>query len=175
MFITEAKLRSIIKQVLVDTKLIEGGKSIEMVPPVPTTGWSEGTQPSAKIDVNFDPLWYDMHPDTIRGILNSETGYTPFNYEDLDQDVNAILFGSAKPETPKEENTFESYLALKVENRKLRKELEDAVKLLSHKSEIIYNLEVDQDVQDEKLAELEGLLTRAQVVLEGLTSGDYFD
>ena len=171
MFITEAKLRSIIKQVLVDAQLIEEEKSIAPVP----KGWSIAKQPTAKIGINFDPLWYDMHPDKIRSILGTYPEDASKSYEELDQDINAILFGSTKPETPKEENTFENYLALKVENRKLRKELEEAVKLLAHKSEIIYNLEVDQDVQDEKLVEIEGLLTRAQVVLEGLTSGDYFD
>lgn len=176
MFITEAKLRDIIKQVVVDTQLIEEDKSIMPVPTVPPKGWTGGFQPTAKIDINFDPLWYDMHPDKIRAIVGTYPEYAGKSYEELDQDINSILFGATKEEQKVTESyTFENWLALTVENRKLRKELEDAKKVIAQKTETIYNLEVDQDVQDEKLAELEGLLTRAQVVLEGLTSGDYFE
>lgn len=172
MFINEAKLRNIIKQVLVEAQLIEDDKSIEPVP----EGWSVAKQPMAKIDINFDPFdWHGMHPDKIREILNSETGYTSKGFEEIDHDINSILFNTLKPPVSKAENTDDDYVVLKAENHRLRKELEEAVKLLAHKSEIVYNLEVDQDVQDEKLVEIEGLLTRAQVVLEGLTSGDYFD
>lgn len=130
MFITEAKLRDIIKQVLVDAQLI-----------------TVGTYPK----------------------------YSGKSYEELDHDINSILFSTPKPTVAKAEDMDDGCIGLKAENHRLRKELEEAEKLLAHKTEVIYNMEVDQDVQDEKLSELEGLLTRAQVVLEGLTSGDYFD
>ena len=170
MFITEAKLRNIIKQVLVDAQLIEEDKSIEPIP----EGWSVAKQPTAKI--NIDPFdWHGMHPDKIREILNSETGYTSKGFEEIDHDINSILFNTLKHLVSKAENTDDDYVVLKAENHRLRKDLAGAEELLARKIEVIYNMEVDQDVQDEKLAELEGLLTRAQVVLEGLTSGDYFD
>lgn len=172
MFITEAKLRNIIKQVLVEVQLIEEDKSII---PVPPKGWTGGLQPTAKIDVNFDPLWYDMHPDKIRSTVGTYPEYAGKSYEELDHDINSILFNTPKPPAVKAENTDDDYVVLKAENHRLRKDLAGAEELLARKIEVIYNMEVDQDVQDEKLAELEGLLTRAQVVLEGLTSGDYFD
>ena len=171
MFITEAKLRNIIKQVLVAAQLIEDDKSIEPVP----EGWSVAQAiPTARI--NIDPFdWHGMHPDKIREILNSETGYTSKGFEEIDHDINSTLFNTLKPPVAKAENTDDDYVVLKAENHRLRKDLAGAEELLARKIEVIYNMEVDQDVQDEKLAELEGLLTRAQVVLEGLTSGDYFD
>ena len=170
MFINEAKLRNIIKQVLVEAQLIEEDKSIEPIP----EGWSVAKQPTAKI--NIDPFdWHGMHPDKIREILNSETGYTSKGFEEIDHDINSILFNTLKPPVAKAEKTDDDYVVLKAENHRLRKDLAEAEELLARKIEVIYNMEVDQDVQDEKLAELEGLLTRAQVVLEGLTSGDYFD
>ena len=94
---------------------------------------------------------------------------------ELDNDINSILFSSPKHTVIKAENTDDDYVVLKAENHRLRKDLAGAEELLARKTEVIYNMEVDQDIRDEKLAELEGLLTRAQVVLEGLTSGDYFD
>ena len=171
MFITEAKLRNIIKQVLVDAQLIEDDKSIEPVP----EGWSVAQAiPTAR--VNIDPFdWHGMHPDKIRSTVGTYPEYAGKSYEELDHDINSILFSTPKPPAVKAENTDDDYVVLKAENHRLRKDLAEAEELLARKIEVIYNMEVDQDVQDEKLAELEGLLTRAQVVLEGLTSGDYFD
>ena len=170
MFITEAKLRNIIKQVLVDAQLIEEDKSIEPIP----EGWSVAKQPTVKI--NIDPFdWHGMHPDKIRATVGTYPEYARKSYEELDHDINSILFNTLKPPVTKAENTDDDYVVLKAENHRLRKDLAGAEELLARKIEVIYNMEVDQDIQDEKLAELEGLLTRAQVVLEGLTSGDYFD
>lgn len=175
MFTTEVKLRNIIKQILVDAQLIEEDENIKPVP----EGWSVAKQPTAKIDINFDPLWYDMHPDKIRSTIGTYPEYAGKSYEELDHDINSILFSTSEPPVAKldcpDPELFEKWLALTVENRKLKKDLADAHNSIADKIEIIYNTEVDQDVQEEKLSELEGLLTRAQVVLEGLTSGDYFD
>ena len=178
MFITETKLRDIIKQVLVDAQIIEEEKSIAPVPTVPPKGWNGGLQPKAKIDINFDTLLYGVHPDKIRSTLGTYTEDAGKSCEEIDHDINSILFRTSTPvskvDCPDTE-LGESLIALKAENHRLRRELARAEELLADKIEVIYNMEVYQDVQDEKLVEIEGLLTRAQVVLEGLTSGDYFD
>lgn len=175
MFITEAKLRNIIKQVLVDAQLIEDDKSIEPVP----EGWSVARQPQGKF-VPVPSDWHDMHPDKIRGILNSETR-SPTSFEDSVHEYNDILLSTIKPKSTGEgdPDLFEKWLALTVENRKLRKDLSDAHNSIADKIELIHKMELENDEEEkvyyEKIEEIEGLLTRAQVVLEGLTSGDYFE